>query len=83
MVRFIIGDKALAEAKNWLFTFQYGQIYYRPLINKDFLKVKYLHSNMVRFIIKVGQNIEIDPETFTFQYGQIYYLIFNLNLHRF
>ena len=24
MVRFIIGDKALAEAKNWLFTFQYG-----------------------------------------------------------
>ena len=56
-----------------VFTFQYGQIYYKSITTFGVFGKMDLHSNMVRFIMILIQPIDTSLSTFTFQYGQIYY----------
>ena len=73
MVRFIIFNiNSFSFASN-SFTFQYGQIYYELILNRQFNNELILHSNMVRFIIKYEYVRNGVKYGFTFQYGQIYY----------
>ena len=51
MVRFIIIGIPIGSPNSCLFTFQYGQIYYKTILQQGFHSNNYLHSNMVRFII--------------------------------
>ena len=62
----------------FIFTFQYGQIYYELLNSASVVESSDLHSNMVRFIIDDNSIIQIAKSQFTFQYGQIYYLFLSL-----
>ena len=58
---------------NYIFTFQYGQIYYKATLASFEGKPVNLHSNMVRFIMFNGDVYYRFAAKFTFQYGQIYY----------
>ena len=83
MVRFIIiksfGNNNCAS----IFTFQYGQIYYKRMHNKTKNNKINLHSNMVRFIIYLENSQKEWEKKFTFQYGQIYYFKYSIDRHRF
>ena len=73
MVRFIIRLSQPNLSMSDLFTFQYGQIYYREDNAVRRRAYDYLHSNMVRFIIDTSSVAMGNTFEFTFQYGQIYY----------
>ena len=73
MVRFIIKLMYIKPNTTYGFTFQYGQIYYLPVLVLLINKLRYLHSNMVRFIIQEIITAFTSAIAFTFQYGQIYY----------
>ena len=40
---------------SYLFTFQYGQIYYQLDSAQQLKMIQYLHSNMVRFIMRKNE----------------------------
>ena len=75
MVRFIIINFNTFPIPLMIFTFQYGQIYYREAHAHAREHLRHLHSNMVRFII-IFLAVSLPASlSFTFQYGQIYYII--------
>ena len=51
MVRFIIQNTKYFCLNKIIFTFQYGQIYYKYIKLSEIERPLYLHSNMVRFIM--------------------------------
>ena len=75
MVRFIIVISGIGKVLKFIFTFQYGQIYYTTGLPFQQLGEPNLHSNMVRFIMYCLNPLMNRYMSFTFQYGQIYYLI--------
>ena len=73
MVRFIIKLKLLAIQHARIFTFHYGQIYYRRMILGNKLK-KCIYIPLWLDLLYFRKVYALVPNlTFTFHYGQIYY----------
>ena len=73
MVIFIMTMDEIRATRCKEFTFQYGYIYYRFVVDNRSLRHLYLHSNMVIFIILQKPALHALVTWFTFQYGYIYY----------